>query len=112
MPQRCEESCCCKGQELNWRRCEGTGAPGMTGNGSKKAGTPLAPGFEPIPNVPPFPNITFGGSLHQRVEDTNRDTGSSETVRRAATAIETPARDGKLAGALEIEDRSPIASPL
>ena len=70
------------------------------------------PGFEPIPNVPPFPNITSGGPLRQRVEDTNRNTGSPRTVKRAADAVEEGARDGRLAGALGIEDRTPIASPL
>ena len=25
------------------------------------------PAFDPAPNVPPFPNITFGGPLHQRL---------------------------------------------
>ena len=81
----------------------GTGTCGAKVSESEKAG---GPGL--TPNMPPFPNITFGGSLHLRTEDGNRDTGSSETVRRAAAAIETAARDGRLAGALEIEDHSPI----
>ena len=70
------------------------------------------PVIEPIPNVPPFPNITFGGSLHQRVEGTNRNTGSSRITERAANVVEAGARDGRLASALEIEDRPSIASPL
>ena len=70
------------------------------------------PVIEPIPNVPPFPNITFGGSLRQRVEGANRNTGSSRITERAANVVEAGARDGRLASALEIEDRPSIASPL
>ena len=64
------------------------------------------------PNVPPFPNTTFGGPLRQRVEDVNRGTGSSRITERAANVVEAGARDGRLASALEIEDRTTIASPL
>ena len=69
------------------------------------------PAFDPAPNVPPFPNITFGGPLHQRVENVNRGTGSSRITERAANVVEAGARDGRLASALEIEDRPSIASP-
>ena len=68
--------------------------------------------IEPVPNVPPFPNITFGGPLRQRVEDINRSTGSSRITERAANVVEAGARDGRLASALEIKDRPSIASPL
>ena len=71
---------------------------------------PIAPPVI-IPNVPSFPNITFGGPLHQRVEDTNRSTGSSRITERAANVVEAGARDGRLASALGIEDRPPIARP-
>ena len=70
------------------------------------------PGIEPVPNVPPFPYITFGGPLRQRVEDTNRSTGSPRMTERAANVVEAGARDGRLASALEIKDRPSIASPL
>ena len=63
------------------------------------------PVIDPVPNVPPFPNIQFGGPLRQRVGDMNRG-------QRAADVIEAGARDGRLASALGIEDRPPIASPL
>ena len=42
----------------------------------------------------------------------NRDTGSSRITERAANVVEAGARDGRLANALEIEDRPSIASPL
>ena len=58
------------------------------------------------------PNITFGGPLRQRVEDVNRGTGSSRITERAANVVEAGASDGRLASALEIEDRPSIASPL
>ena len=72
----------------------------------------IGPTFDPAPNVPPFPNITFGGPLRQRVENVNRGTGSSRITERAANVVEAGARDGRLASALEIEDRPSIASPL
>ena len=64
------------------------------------------------PNVPPFPNITFGDPLNQRDGNSNRVTGSSRITERAADVVWTGARDGRLADALGIEDRSSIASPL
>ena len=70
------------------------------------------PEIEHVPNVPPFPNITFGGPLHQRDENANRVTGSPRITERAAEVVATGARDGRLAGALQIEDRTSIASPL
>ena len=41
----------------------------------------------------------------------NRGTGSSRITERAANVVEAGARDGRLASALEIEDRPSIASP-
>ena len=70
------------------------------------------PAFDPAPNVLPFPNITFGGPLHQRDENANRVTGSPRITERAAEVIEAGARDSRLASALGIEDRPSIASPL
>ena len=64
------------------------------------------------PNVPPFPNINFGGPLHERDENANRVTGSPRVTERAAEVVGTGARDGRLANALGIEDRPSIASPL
>ena len=64
------------------------------------------------PNVPPFPNITFGGPLNQRDENSNRVTGSPRITERAADVVRTGARDGRLADALGFEDRPSIASPL
>ena len=64
------------------------------------------PVVDPVPNVPPFLNITFGGPLHQSV---HQGTGSSRITQRAANAVEAGARDGRLASALEIEDHPPIA---
>ena len=64
------------------------------------------------PNVPPFPNISFGGPLNQRDENSNRVTGSPRITERAANVVRTGARDGRLADALGIEDRPSIASPL
>ena len=64
------------------------------------------------PNVPPFPNITFGGPLNQRDGNSNRGTGSPRITERAADVVGTGARDGRLADALGIEDRPSIASPL
>ena len=70
------------------------------------------PVVDHTPNVPPFPNITFGGPLHQRDENANRVTGSPRVTERAAEVVETSARDGRLANALGIEDCPSIASPL
>ena len=70
------------------------------------------PVVDNTPNVPPFPNITFGGPLHQREENSNRVTGSPRITERAADVVGTGARDGRLADALGIEDRPSIASPL
>ena len=64
------------------------------------------------PNVPPFPNITFGGSLNQRDENSNRVTGSPRITERAADAVGAGVKDGRLADALGFEDRPSIASPL
>ena len=64
------------------------------------------------PNVPCFPNISFGGPLNQRDENSNRVTGSPRITERAADVVRTGARDGRLADALGIEDRPSIASPL
>ena len=69
------------------------------------------PVVDNAPNVPPFPNITFGGLLHQRDENSNRDTGSPRITERAADVVGTGERDGRLADALGIEDRPSIASP-
>ena len=94
-----------------------TGTPGVGEKGKETAGTFLGvwrpsmtgkergpPALDPTPNVPPFPNITFGGPLHQRAESMNRDTGSSRITERAANVVEAGARDDRLANALEIED--------
>ena len=70
------------------------------------------PVVDNTPNVPPFPNITFGGPLHQRDENANRVTGLPRVTERAAEVVGTGARDGRLANALGIEDRPSIASPL
>ena len=70
------------------------------------------PAFDAAPNVPPFPNITFGGPLHQRDENANRVTGSPRITERAAEVVEAGARDSRLASALGIEDRPSIASLL
>ena len=70
------------------------------------------PAIDNVPNVPPFPNITFGGPLHQRDENPNRVTGSPRVTERAAEVVEAGERDGRLARALEVEDRPSIASPL
>ena len=90
-----------------------TGIPGVGEKGPEIAGTFLGvwrppmtgkdrgpPAFDPAPNVPPFPNITFGGPLHQRVEDVNRGTGSSRITERAANVVEAGARDGETVGLL------------
>ena len=70
------------------------------------------PAIGDTPNVPPFPNITFGGPLNQRDVNSNRVTGSPRITERAADVVRTGARDGRLADALGIEDRPSIASPL
>ena len=70
------------------------------------------PAVGDTPNVPPFPNITFGGPLNQRDVNSNRVTGSPRITERAADVVRTGARDGRLANALGIEDRPSIASPL
>ena len=70
------------------------------------------PAIGDSPNVPPFPNITFGGPLNQRDVNSNRVTGSPRITERAADVVRTGARDGRLADALGIEDRPSIASPL
>ena len=70
------------------------------------------PAIGDTPNVPPFPNITFGGPLNQRDMNSNRVTGSPRITERAADVVRTGARDGRLADALGIEDRPSIASPL
>ena len=70
------------------------------------------PAIGDTPNVPPFPNITFGGPLNQRDVSLNRVTGSPRITERAADVIRTGAGDGRLADALGIEDRPSIASPL
>ena len=71
-----------------------------------------SPAIGDTPNVPPFPNITFGGPLNQRDVNSNRVTGSPRITERAADVVRTGARDGRLADALGIEDRPSIASPL
>ena len=83
-----------------------------SGSGNDGRGPVGPPVIDPVPNVPPFPNIQFGGPLHQRVGDMNRGTGSSRITQRAADVVEAGARDGELASALGIKDRPPIASPL
>ena len=70
------------------------------------------PPIDDTPNVPPFPNITFGGPLNQRDVNSNRVTGSPRVTERAADVVGRGARDGRLADALGIEDRPSIASPL
>ena len=70
------------------------------------------PGTVDTPNVPPFPNITFGGPLNQRDVNSNRVTGSPRVTERVADVVGRGARDGRLADALGIEDRPSIASPL
>ena len=70
------------------------------------------PAIDDTPNVPPFPNITFGGPLNQRDVNSNRVTGSPRVTERAADVVGRGARDGRLADALGIEDRPSIASPL
>ena len=70
------------------------------------------PAIGDTPNVPPFPNITFGGPLNQRDVNSNRVTGSPRITERAADVVRTGARDGRLADALGIEDHPSIASPL
>ena len=70
------------------------------------------PAIGDTPNVPPFPNITFGGPLNQRDANSNRVTGSPRITERAADVVGKGARDGRLADALGIEDRPSIASPL
>ena len=70
------------------------------------------PAIGDTPNVPPFPNITFGGPLNQRDVNSNRVTGSPRITERAADVVRTGARDGRLADALGLEDRPSIASPL
>ena len=70
------------------------------------------PAVGDTPNVPPFPNITFGGPLNQRDVNSNRVTGSPRITERAADVVRAGARDGRLADALGIEDRPSIASPL
>ena len=70
------------------------------------------PAIGDTPNVPPFPNITFGGPLNQRDVNSNRVTGSPRVTERAADVVGRGARDGRLADALGIEDRPSIASPL
>ena len=52
------------------------------------------PAFDPAPNVPPFPNITFGGPLHQRVENVNPTPNPGD---RSAQDPVPPARPGALA---------------
>ena len=49
------------------------------------------------PNVPPFPNITFGGPLNQRDVNSNRVTGSPRVTERVADVVGRGARDGRLA---------------
>ena len=76
-------------------------------------GGPIGPpAIGDTPNVPPFPNITFGGPLNQGGVNSNRVTGSPRITERAADVVRTGARDGRLADALGIEDRPSIASPL
>ena len=70
------------------------------------------PAIDDTPNVPPFPNITFGGPLNQRDVNSNRVTGSPRVTERVADVVGRGARDGRLADALGIEDRPSIASPL
>ena len=70
------------------------------------------PAIGDTPNVPRFPNITFGGPLNQRDVSSNRVTGSPRITERAADVIRTGAGDGRLADALGIEERPSIASPL
>ena len=50
--------------------------------------------------------------MNQRDVNLNRVTGSPRITERAADVVRTGARDGRLADALGIEDRSSIASPL
>ena len=45
------------------------------------------PAIGDSPNVPPFPNITFGGPLNQRDVSSNRVTGSPRITERAADAM-------------------------
>ena len=63
------------------------------------------PAIGDTPNVPPFPNITFGGPLNQRDVNSNRVTGSPRITERVADVVGKGARLG-------IEDRPSIASPL
>ena len=70
------------------------------------------PAIDDTPNVPPFPNFTFGGPLNHKNVNSNRVTGSPRVTERAADVVGRGARDGRLADALGIEDRPSIASPL
>ena len=92
-------------------RARDTGSSSGFG-GHDRSGSIGPPAFDHTPNVPPFPNITFGGPLHQRGENANRVTGSPRITERVAEVVETGARDGGLANVLGIEDRPSIASPL